>query len=156
MNSIVFFGTEDFSLVALEALVEAGFPVEVVVTKPDMPKGRGHVLTEPLVKTFAKKHGIQVWQPAKLNDINDDIAKLNNPIGVLVSFGKIIPQKTLDLFTPGIINVHPSLLPKYRGPSPIEAAILMGDQETGVSIMRLSAQMDAGEQLNEHPCACLT
>jgi methionyl-tRNA formyltransferase len=72
------------------------------------------------------------------------IAELNHPAGVLVSYGKIIPQSTLDLFTPGIINVHPSLLPKYRGPSPIETAILSGDEETGVSIMQLSAAMDAG------------
>jgi methionyl-tRNA formyltransferase len=144
MNSIVFFGTEDFSLVALKALVEAGFPVAAVVTKPDSPKGRGHLVTEPIVKQYAKEHKITVWQPNKVKEINAEIVKLNQPVGVLVSYGKILPQETLDLFTPGIINVHPSLLPKLRGPSPIESAILSGDQETGVSIMRLTAAMDAG------------
>jgi len=144
MNSIVFFGTEDFSLTALEALVNAGFPVVTVVTKPDTPKGRGHAMTAPAVKSFALEHGITVLQPQKIADIEDEITKIDKPLGVLVSFGKIIPQRIIDLFTPGIINVHPSLLPKYRGPSPIESAILNGDQKTGVSIMQLIAAMDAG------------
>ncbi len=144
MNKIIFFGTEDFSLITLKALVEADFPVVAVVTKPDTPRGRGHVATPPAVKSFALKHNIAVWQPQRLTDITNDIAKFDKPLGVLVSFGKIIPQSIIDLFTPGIINVHPSLLPKYRGPSPIEAAILNGDKETAVSIMQLSAAMDAG------------
>lgn len=144
MNNIVFFGTEDFSLISLKALVDANFPIVAVVTKPDSPKGRGHVMTPPAVKSFALEHGITVWQPQKLSDINEEIAKLNKPIGVLVSYGKIIPQTTLDLFVPGIINLHPSLLPKYRGPSPIETAILMGEEKTGISIMQLTAEMDAG------------
>lgn len=141
---IVFFGTEDFSLGALKALVESGLNVIAVVTKPDSPQGRGHKLTPPVVKTYAIEHNIRVLQPQKVSEINDEVAKLDNPAGVLVSYGKIIPQSTLDLFTPGIINVHPSLLPKYRGPSPIETAILNGDEETGVSIMQLSKDMDAG------------
>ena len=144
MNSIVFFGTEDFSLITLRALVEANLPVAAVVTKPDSPKGRGHHLTQPIVKIYASEHDIPVWQPTKLTEITDNIKALNNPVGVLVSFGKIIPQSIIDLFDPGIINVHPSLLPKYRGPSPIETAILNGDKETAVSIMQLSAAMDAG------------
>ncbi len=144
MNKIVFFGTEDFSLITLKALVNANLPVTAVITKPDTPKGRGHIMTQPLVKSFALEHGITVWQPQRLTDIADDIKKLDSPIGILVSYGKIIPQSIIDLFTPGIINVHPSMLPKYRGPSPIEAAILNGDPETAVSIMRLSAAMDAG------------
>lgn len=151
MNNIVFFGTEDFSLISLKALVEANFPVVAVVTKPDSPKGRGHVLTQPIVKTFAQKHNIPVWQPEKLNEINEKIVALGNPTGVLVSYGKIVSQSTLDLFTPGIINVHPSLLPKYRGPSPIESVILANDKETGVSIMRLTAPMDAGPIYKQVP-----
>jgi methionyl-tRNA formyltransferase len=143
-NPIVFFGTEDFSLVALTALVESGFNIVAVVTKLDSPRGRGHKMTPPAVKSYAAEHGIPVWQPAKLSEISDDIAELERPAGVLVSYGKIIPQSIIDLFTPGIINVHPSLLPRYRGPSPIEAAILGGDKVTGVSIMQLSAEMDAG------------
>lgn len=141
---IVFFGTEDFSLRALEALVDAGYTVAAVVTKPDSPQGRGHKLTPPKVKIYAQQHSIPVWQPAKLSEIAQDIKTLNDPAGVLVSYGKIIPQSIIDLFSPGIINVHPSLLPKYRGPSPMEATILNGDRETGVTIMQLSAKMDAG------------
>ena len=153
MNSIVFFGTEDFSLITLRTLVEANLPVAAVVTKPDSPKGRGHHLTQPIVKIYASEHGIPVWQPTKLSEITDNIKELNNPVGVLVSFGKIIPQSIIDMFDPGIINVHPSLLPKYRGPSPIETAILNGDEETAVSIMQLSAAMDAGPVYGYAPLA---
>jgi len=141
---IVFFGTEEHSLIALRGLVEAGMPVAAVVTKPDAAKGRGKKLTSPAVKVYAEEHNIPVWQPTKLKDITDDIQELDNPVGVLVSYGKIIPKKTLELFTPGIINVHPSLLPKYRGPSPIESAIVNRDNKTGVTIMCLVSAMDAG------------
>lgn len=141
---IIFFGTEEFSAASLRAVIEAGFSIAAVVTKPDSKKGRGHKLVVSTVKGIAQEHGIAVWQPDKLRDITDAIKALRPVCGVLVSFGKIIPQSTIDLFTPGIINVHPSPLPKYRGPSPIELAILQGDRETGVSIMQLSARMDAG------------
>lgn len=143
-KTIVFFGTEDFSLAALQALVEGGFSVAAVVTKPDSPQGRGHKLTAPAVKTYALAHGITVLQPQKLTEITNYVTTLDNPAGVLVSYGKIIPQSIIDLFTPGIVNVHPSLLPIYRGPSPIETAILDGATQTGVSIMQLDAKMDAG------------
>ncbi len=144
MQPIVFFGTEDHSLIALTALVTAGFPVAAVVTKPDSARGRGKKISAPAVKSYAVEHNIPVWQPNKLKDITDNIKALGRPIGVLVSFGKIIPQSTLNLFTPGIINVHPSLLPLYRGPSPIESAIKNRDNKTGVTIMKLEAAMDAG------------
>lgn len=141
---IVFFGTEDFSLVTLQQLIEAGYTVAAVVTKPDTLRGRGHKLTPPSVKVLAEKYQIPVWQPQKLKDIIEDVKNIGPATGVLVSYGKIIPQGIIDLFTPGIINIHPSLLPKYRGPSPIESAIKNGDSQTGVSIMQLSAAMDAG------------
>lgn len=141
---IVFFGTETHSLIALKTLVDAGFAIAAVVTKPDTAKGRGKKVTAPVVKTFALEHDIPVWQPTKLIDIAKNIKALDNPVGVLVSFGKIVPQSILDLFTPGIINLHPSLLPRYRGPSPIESAIANRDNKTGVTIMRLEAKMDAG------------
>lgn len=141
---IVFFGTEEHSLIALRGLVESGMPVAAVVTKPDAAKGRGKKLTSPAVKVYAEEHNIPVWQPTKLKDIAEGIQELNNPVGILVSYGKIIPKKTLELFTPGIINVHPSLLPKYRGPSPIESAIVNRDNKTGVTIMCLVSAMDAG------------
>lgn len=141
---ILFFGTEDYSLGTLKALVEAGFTTAGVVTKPDAPRGRGQKLTAPPVKTFALEHDIPVWQPSKLNDIAHDIEALQPVAGVLVAYGKIIPQNIIDLFTPGIINLHPSLLPRWRGPSPIEAAIYHLDTETGVTIMQLEAGMDSG------------
>lgn len=143
-TKIIFFGTEDFSLATLTGLIEADYTIAAVITKPDSKKGRGQKLTPSKVKILATQHNIPVWQPAKLKDVSEDIKALSPVTGVLVSFGKIIPQSTIDLFTPGIINVHPSLLPKYRGPSPIESAILHGDARTGVSIMQLSAKMDAG------------
>lgn len=143
-HDIVFFGTEDFSLITLRALVEANFPVRLVITKPDTLRGRHKVLTEPAVKIYAIEHSIPVLQPQKMRDIIDTVNTLINPTGVLVSFGKIIPQSVINLFQPGIINLHPSLLPRYRGPSPIESAIANGDHETGLSIMQLSAAMDAG------------
>jgi len=150
---IVFFGTEDFSLAALTGLIEAGYSIAAVVTKPDSKKGRGQQLVAPQVKVLASRHNIPVWQPQKLTDITADIQALRPVTGVLVSYGKIIPQAIIDLFSPGIINVHPSLLPKYRGPSPIESAIKNGDAVTGVSIMQLSAKMDAGPvyAAKEHP-----
>jgi len=143
-SPIVFFGTEDFSLFSLRALVEAGFPVSLVITKPDTKRGRGGKTTSPAVKLFAIEHGIAVLQPHKLSEITDAVQRLNRPAGVLVSYGKIIPQAIIDLFSPGIINVHPSLLPLYRGPSPIESAIANRDAKTGVTLMQLSRAMDAG------------
>jgi methionyl-tRNA formyltransferase len=141
---LIFFGTEDFSAVSLIALLDAGFDIRAVVTKPDFRRGRGKTLQQPRVKQIAEDAGIPVLQPAKLADITNTVASMQPIAGVLVSYGKIIPQSIIDLFTPGIINVHPSLLPKYRGPSPIETAILHGDPKTGVTIMRLNSEMDAG------------
>lgn len=142
--SIIFFGTDEFSLTTLTALLEADYPVAAVVTKPDSKQGRGHKLTPPPVKVLATSYNIPVWQPEKLRDITADIKALGSPLGVLSSYGKIIPAPTIALFTPGIINIHPSLLPRYRGPSPIETAIMNGDKVTGASIMQLSAGMDDG------------
>lgn len=141
---IIFFGTEDFSLTTLTGLIEAGYSLAAVVTKPDSKKGRGQKLTPPSVKALATRHNIPVWQPQNLTEITNDIRALSEPVGVLVSYGKLIPKAIIDLFPLGIINLHPSLLPRYRGPSPIESAILNGDPVTGVAIMQLSVKMDAG------------
>lgn len=153
LKPIVFFGTEEFSLTALTGLIEADYTIAAVVTKPDSKKGRGQHVVPPSVKVLASEYNIPVWQPTKLKEIEDAIRALGSVTGVLVSYGKIIPQSTIDLFTPGIINVHPSRLPLYRGPSPIESAIKNGDTKTGVSIMRLSNRMDAGPvyATKEHP-----
>lgn len=144
-KTIIFFGTDSFSLVSLKALVKTGYSIAAVVTKPDSKKGRGQKILMSEVKIFANEHDIEVWQPDKVTEINEKISSLpSNPIGILVSYGKIIPKSTINLFNDGIINIHPSLLPLYRGPSPIESAIENGDKETGVSIMKLSDEMDAG------------
>jgi methionyl-tRNA formyltransferase len=125
--------------------LEHDYQVVAVVTKPDSARGRSKQLIEPAVKRLSKTYGIKVFQPTRLADISNELAELKADIGVLVSYGKILPERTLDLFSPlGIVNVHPSLLPKYRGPSPIEAAIQNGDKVTGISIMRLTSDMDAG------------
>ena len=148
-KTIVFFGTDDFSAVSLRELIAKGFNIGAVVTKPDSRKGRGRELSPSVVKQIALEHNLPVLQPLKVSEIIEPITELAKktgeaPLGVLVSYGKIIPQAVIDLFEPGIINVHPSLLPLYRGPSPVETAILNGDTETGVTIMQLSAAMDAG------------
>ena len=151
-KTIIFFGTDNFSLIALQGLIDAKYKIAAVVTKPDSKSGRGQQLKFPSVKTLALKHNIAVWQPQKVSDIDDNIVALSTEvIGVLVSFGRIIPKSTIDLFSPGIINLHPSLLPKYRGSTPIESAIINGNKLTGVSIMQLVPAMDAGpvyEQIN--------
>lgn len=143
-KTIIFFGTDAFSALSLNELISKGFTIGAVVTKPDTQKGRGRKVTKSVVKEIAEANDIPVWQPTDIKTIADDIKKFDSPLGVLVSYGKIIPQSIIDLFEPGIINVHPSLLPKYRGPSPVESAILHGDTETGVTIMQLSKEMDAG------------
>lgn len=153
LQKIIFFGTEDFSGSSLQALLDADFSIAAVVTKPDSRSGRGQKLVAPAVKTIAQAHNIPVWQPEKLREITDQIHALQPVTGVLVSYGKIVPQSIIDLFTPGIINVHPSPLPKYRGPSPIESAIINGDRETGITIMQLSAAMDAGPIYGYTPLA---
>ena len=147
-KTIVFFGTDEFSAASLRELIAKGFTIGAVVTKPDSQKGRGRALTKSIVKQIAEANNIPVWQPLRVDALAEHIEKLtvhgNKPIGVLVSYGRIISQPIIDLFEPGIVNVHPSLLPLYRGPSPIESAILHGDTETGVTIMQLSKAMDAG------------
>ncbi|MEO5949452.1 MAG: methionyl-tRNA formyltransferase [Candidatus Saccharimonas sp.] len=150
---IIFFGSEAFSLYSLRALVEAGFDIVAVVTKPDTQRGRGHMLTEPAVKQYAKQRGLTVWQPTSLHELLPLIEPLKPIAGVLVSYGRIIPESLLDACSPGIINLHPSLLPKYRGPSPIESAIANRDNKTGVTLMKLVKAMDAGPIYAQFPYA---
>ena len=142
---IVFFGTDEFSAPTLSALIEAGYDVVAVVTKPDSTSGRGREVNEPVVKKIAADHSITVLQPTEFNeDLIKQLGGFNAAAGVVVSYGRIIPQSVIDLFPTGLINIHASLLPKYRGASPIEAAILNGDSETGVSIMQIDAGLDSG------------
>lgn len=125
-------------------LIDQGYNLVAVITKPDAAIGRHHQLTPPAVKILAEQHHIDVLQPTKLSGITEAIEALKPDAGVVVSYGKIIPQAIIDLFPLGLVNIHASLLPKYRGASPIEAAILAGDSETGVSLMRIEAGLDSG------------
>ena len=143
-DRLFFFGTADFSAPALEALIEAGFNIVAIITKPDKPGGRGQKLIVPKVKQIAEKHGIKVFQPIKFKDIREELTALKPNAGVVVAYGKIIPQSVIDLFPKGLINTHASLLPKFRGPAPIEAAILAGEKETGITLMQIDAGMDTG------------
>lgn len=147
--NIVFMGTPDFAEESLRALVGAGYNVTAVFTKPDMPVGRKHILTPPEVKVAAEELGIKVYQPNSLkNDESYQILKELNPdLIVVVAYGKLLPKNILDLPKYGCINVHASLLPKYRGASPIQWSIVCGEEETGVSTMLLDEGMDTGDVL---------
>ena len=147
MTKIVFFGTPDFSVPFLSALIkDSEIKVTAVVCQPDKPAGRKGEITPPAVKSFAIENGVDVLQPTSLKkeDSIDLLKKLNADLFVVVAYGKIIPQEVLDIPTRGSINVHPSLLPEYRGPSPMQAAIAEGDDMTGITIMELDAGMDTG------------
>lgn len=141
---IVFFGTPAFAAEYLQALInEPLFDVIAVVAQPDEPVGRKQLLTPPPTKVLAQAHNIPVLQPTKLKDAEFPTADAY----VVVAYGRIIPQRVLDIPSYGCINVHPSLLPQLRGPSPIIAAVAEGLRETGVTIMRLDADMDHGPLL---------
>lgn len=142
--SILFFGTPEFALPALRALMDAGYTVVGVVTQPDGAWGRKRVFTPPPVKVLAEQHGIPVFQPEILDaeQLAHEIPLAN--LFVVAAYGKIIPAAILALPKFGALNIHPSLLPRWRGPSPIQITILSGDTETGVTIMQIDEQMDHG------------
>lgn len=146
---IVFFGNERLvsglestDAPILSGLIEKGYTVVAIISHHSDSKSRNQRPLE--VAEIAKKYAIPLFLPAKPSDITQEIIDLKPDIAVLVAYGRIISQSVIDLFPRGIINIHPSLLPKYRGPTPIESAILNGDSQTGVSIMQLSAGMDDG------------
>lgn len=144
---IIFFGSSDFAAPALEAIYEdKKYQIAAVITQPDQPKGRGLHLKESLIKTQAQKYGLDICQPASLKTeaAFNEIKALKAEIGIVAAYGKIIPQNILKIFPYYILNIHPSLLPKYRGPSPIQQAILNGDKKTGVTIILLDNEMDHG------------
>lgn len=145
---IVFFGTADFAVPVLEALVKEGYDVVAVVTQPDKPTGRKQVLTPPPIKLKADGLNLKVLQPEKLRgnpELAEGLKKLHADIGILAAYGKLIPPEIFNLPKHGTLVVHPSLLPKYRGPSPVQTAMLNGDKETGVTIMKIDAEMDHGD-----------
>lgn len=141
-----FFGTPHFSVVVLEALQAQGYLPALVITAPDRPQGRGQKLTPSPVKAWAEQNGIDVVTPEKLNDENF-IAELGNTqwdVFITAAYGKILPKSILDLPRRGCLNVHPSLLPKFRGASPVLSAILHNERVTGVTIMLMDEKMDHG------------
>ena len=142
-------GTPDFAVGTLEALIEAGHEVVLAVTQPDKPKGRGKEMAFPPVKEVALQHDIEVFQPVKIREATcvKQLADYDADIMVVVAFGQILPQEILDLTPYGCINVHASLLPKYRGAAPIQWAIIDGEEVTGVTTMQMDAGLDTGDML---------
>ncbi|MGI6069908.1 MAG: methionyl-tRNA formyltransferase [Blautia sp.] len=148
---IVFMGTPDFSVGALRALYEAGHEVAGVVTQPDKPKGRGKSLAYPPVKEEALKLGLPVYQPSKVRapEFLEVLKGLKPDVIVVVAFGQIIPKSILELAPYGCINVHASLLPKYRGAAPIQRAVIDGEKVSGVTIMRMDEGLDTGDMISK-------
>lgn len=146
---IVFMGTPDFAVAPLHAMVEAGYDVAAVITQPDKPKGRGKTLMPTPVKEEALKHGVSVYQPQKVRDPEflSQLKEINPDIIVVAAFGQIIPNAILELPRFGCINIHASLLPKYRGAAPIQQAVIDGEKESGVTIMKMSAGLDTGDMI---------
>lgn len=146
---IVFMGTPDFALTALKALYEDGHEISLVVTQPDKPKGRGHKLTPPEIKVFAEERNIPVYQPvsAKTDEAFERLKAENADLFVVAAYGQILPQRILDLPKHGSINIHASILPKYRGAAPIQWCIINGETETGVTTMMMDAGLDTGDML---------
>jgi len=148
-NSI-FFGTDEFSIAVLEELEKADLLPSLIVTAPSKPTGRKQVITPPPVKVWADGKSIPTLQPEKLGeDFASELKEKNPNLFITASYGKIIPQEVLDIPTKGALNVHPSLLPLYRGSSPIENAILDDAKETGVTVMLMDSKMDHGPILNQ-------
>lgn len=146
---IVFFGTPDFAVPTLDALLRSHHTVAAVVTQPDRPRGRGQKTTDAPVKARALAAGVPVLQPARLKDDTflDPLRALGADLGVVAAYGKILTETVLAIPRLGMINVHASLLPRYRGAAPVHRAVIEGERETGVTIMRVVKALDAGPML---------
>lgn len=147
---IVFMGTPDFAEKSLQALWSSSFEIEAVVTNPDKPQGRGMKLVSSPVKKFAEEKNIKIFQPLKVRknpEFIDEIKKINPDVICVVAYGKILPKELLDIPRLGCINVHGSLLPKYRGAAPIQWAVLNGDKKTGITTMYMNEGMDTGDMI---------
>ncbi len=147
--SFAFFGTGPLAESVLASLCNAGFIPKLLVTKPDSPQGRNMEIKPPHIKTWCELKGIKIFQPVTLREIdsNSPLHGEKFDVFIVASYGKLIPEEILNIPKKGVLNVHPSLLPKYRGPSPIETALLNGDEETGVTIIKLDNEMDHGQIL---------
>jgi len=143
---IVFFGSPQFAVPTLERLIASSHPVVGVVTQPDRPRGRGQMIGEGPVKVRARAHGIPVLQPERLKtpEFLQPFAALSPDLGVVAAYGRILPEDVLRIPRFGLINVHASLLPRWRGAAPVERAVIAGDTETGITIMRVVRALDAG------------
>lgn len=150
MLNILFMGTPDFAKESLEAVYNAGYNILGVVTNPDKPKGRGMKMVASPVKEFAIEKNMKVYQPVKVRnnqEFIDEIKRLNPDVICVVAYGKILPKEILDIPKLGCINVHASLLPKYRGAAPIQWAVLNGDKKTGITTMYMDVGMDTGDMI---------
>ena len=150
MLRVVFMGTPDFAEESLKAVYEAGYKIEAVVTNVDKPKGRGMKLIPSPVKQFAESKGLKVLQPIKVkNNVEflEEIRNINPDVICVVAYGKILPKDLLDIPKYGCVNVHGSLLPKYRGAAPIQWAVLNGDKATGITTMYMNEGMDTGDMI---------
>ena len=147
---IVFMGTPDFAVPSLQALLDAGHEVAAVYTQPDKPQGRKQILTAPPVKELALAHGIPVFQPDTLKKEEEQarLRELAPEVIIVVAYGKLLPKAVLDIPPRGCINVHGSLLPKYRGAAPIQQAVIDGEKESGVTIMRMGTGLDTGDMIS--------
>ena len=147
---IVYMGTPDFAVKPLHALAETDYEVAGVITQPDKPKGRGKTMLPTPVKEEALKHGFTVYQPVKVRDPEflQVLKDLNPDIIVVAAFGQIIPKSILELPKYGCINIHASLLPKYRGAAPIQQAVIDGEKESGVTIMKMGTGLDTGDMIS--------
>ena len=149
LPSLVFIGTPEFALPSLEALLAAGAPILLVVTQPDRPKGRGRKVVAPPVKHLAQSRGLPVYQPESIKspEAIERIAGTDPICVVTVAYGQILPDSILEIPPLGAVNVHASLLPKYRGPAPIHWALIQGESETGITTMLMDSGMDTGDIL---------
>lgn len=148
---VVFMGTPDFAVGTLEAILAAGHEVVGVVTQPDKSKGRSKALVPTPVKEVALKHDIPVYQPKRIREAEavETVRAMNPEVIVVVAFGQIIPKEILEMAPYGCLNVHASLLPAYRGAAPIQWAVLNGDKESGVTIMRMDEGLDTGDMISK-------
>ena len=146
---VIYMGTPDFSVGALEAIIKAGHEVVLVVTQPDKPKGRGKAMQASPVKECALSHGIEVFQPTKIRESEnvEYLRKFGADIFVVAAFGQILPKSILDMPKYGCVNIHASLLPKYRGAAPIQWAVINGDEVTGVTTMLMNEGIDTGDMI---------
>ena len=149
---IVFMGTPDFAVPTLEALYQSRHEVAAVVTQPDKPKGRGKAMAMPPVKEKALEYGIPVYQPVRVRKDEaffEELTKIQPDVIVVIAFGQILPERILNLPKYGCINIHASLLPKYRGAAPIQWAVIDGEKESGVTTMMMDVGLDTGDMLEQ-------